>query len=59
MDEELAYELTKILNENTDELMEIHASLSSMAHKGFACENLPIMLHPGAERYYKEQDLLE
>lgn len=59
MNEELAYELTKILNENTDKLMEAHASLSSMAQKGFACEELPITLHPGAERYYREQGLLE
>ena len=59
MDEDLAYELTKILNENTDALMEMHGSLSSMTHKGFSCDDLPIMLHPGAERYYKEHELLE
>lgn len=57
MDEELAYELTKILYENLDALIEQHAAMSAMKHGGFMYEELPIELHPGAERFYRENGL--
>lgn len=59
MDEDLVYELTSILYENTDALADKHQALSSMSRKGFMCDALPIALHPGAERFYREHGLLE
>lgn len=58
MDEDLVYELTSILCENTELLAESHPSLASMTKKGFMCSDLPIELHPGAERLYREKGLL-
>lgn len=58
MDEELVYELTSILYNNTEQLKEQHPALSSMSKEGFMYDELPIALHPGAERFYKEMGLL-
>lgn len=58
MDDELVYELTSILYENTDVLAKEHPSLASMSKNSFMCDNLPIELHPGAERFYKEKGVL-
>ncbi|MCT8999201.1 TAXI family TRAP transporter solute-binding subunit [Chelativorans intermedius] len=55
--DEVAYQMTKQLFENLDELVAAHS-----AAKAISAENgpkgLPLPLHPGAERYYKEQGLL-
>lgn len=59
MDEDLVYELTSILYENTETLADLHPSLASMSKKGFMYNDLPIALHPGAERFYREMGLLE
>lgn len=59
MDEELVYELTSILWDSTDVLAEKHQALSAMTGSGFMYDALPIALHPGAERFYREQGLLE
>lgn len=59
MDEDLVYELTSILYENTAALKEMHPALSAMSRKGFMYNELPIPLHPGAQRFYKEHGLLE
>lgn len=58
MDEDLVYELTGILCEHTSELEEMHGSLAAMSKSGFMYDDLPIALHRGAERYYKEKGLL-
>lgn len=58
MDEELAYELTALLYENADALGQEHASLLAMGKEGFMYDSLPISLHPGAERFYREKHLL-
>ena len=58
MDEELVYELTSILYNSTEQLKEQHPALSSMSKKGFMYDELPIALHPGAERFYQEKGLL-
>lgn len=58
MDEDLVYELTKILYEHTGELEKMHGSLASMSKDGFMYDDLPIVLHEGAERYYKEAGML-
>ena len=55
--DEVAYQMTKLLFENLDEMVAAHA-----AAKAINAENgpkgLPIPLHPGAERYYKEKGLM-
>lgn len=58
MDEELVYELTSILYNSKEQLKEQHPALSSMSKEGFMYDELPIALHPGAERFYKEKGLL-
>jgi TRAP transporter TAXI family solute receptor len=56
--DETAYQMTKLLFENLDQMTAAHA-----AAKGIKAENaltgMPIPLHPGAERYYKEAGLLK
>ena len=55
--EEVAYQMTKQLFENLDEMVAAHAAARAIdAAKG--AKGLPIPLHPGAERYYKEAGLL-
>jgi TRAP transporter TAXI family solute receptor len=56
--DEEAYQMTKQLFENLPELVAAHK-----AAKGIKLENavkgLPIPLHPGAEKYYREKGLLK
>ena len=55
--DELAYEMTKQLFENLDTMTAAHAAAKAIAaDKG--AKGLPIPLHPGAEKYYKEKGLL-
>ena len=55
--EEVAYQMTKQLFENLDEMVAAHAAAQAIAaDKG--AKGLPIPLHPGAERYYKENGLM-
>ncbi|APE30314.1 C4-dicarboxylate ABC transporter substrate-binding protein [Halomonas aestuarii] len=53
MDEELAYEITKVLFEYTDELIAIHPAANDTTVE-FSVESTPIAFHPGALRYYEE-----
>ena len=55
--EETAYEMTKQLFENLDRLTAAHAAANAIKLET-ALEGMPVPLHPGAERYYKEQGLL-
>ena len=59
MDDDLVYEITSILYENRDRLKDLHPALSYTAQSGFMFNDLPIELHAGAERFYKEKGLLE
>lgn len=54
MDEELAYEITRVLFERTDELIAIHPAAESTT-VDFTLEATPIPLHAGAARYLQEQ----
>ncbi|MEA4933910.1 MAG: TAXI family TRAP transporter solute-binding subunit [Lawsonibacter sp.] len=58
MDEGLVYTLTKTLYQSIPELAERHSAVAEMAQDGFACNDLPIPLHSGAQRYYEEIGLL-
>lgn len=55
--DDMAYQMTKQLFENLDKLVATHS-----AAKAIKAENgpkgLPVPLHPGAERYYKEEGLM-
>lgn len=53
LDEETVYKITKVINENVDQLVNIHASLVDYDPEK-APLNLTADLHPGAEKYYKE-----
>ncbi|MBT2771262.1 TAXI family TRAP transporter solute-binding subunit [Halomonas sp. ISL-60] len=53
MDEELAYQLTQLLFENTDELIAVHPAANDTTVK-FTMESTPVPLHPGAIRYFEE-----
>ena len=55
--EELAYEMTRQLFENLDEMTAAHAAARAISAQN-GPKGLPIPLHPGAERYYKENGLL-
>ena len=55
--DELAYQMTKLLFENLDQLKAAHAAAGDIDLET-AIKNAPIPLHPGAERFYKEQGLL-
>lgn len=53
MDEELAYQITRILFEHTDELIAIHPAANDTTVE-FSVNSTPIAFHPGALRYYEE-----
>jgi uncharacterized protein len=55
--EETAYQMTKLLFENLDKLAASHAAAKGIKLED-AVKALPVPLHPGAERYYKEKGLL-
>lgn len=56
--EELAYNITKAVWEHLSILTEEHAALKAMK-KEFIVSDLPVPLHPGAERYWKEVGVLK
>lgn len=53
MSEEVAYQVTRILWANLDALQRQHASTRSMSLER-ALHDMPLPLHPGAIRYYRE-----
>ena len=54
MDEELVFRLAELLDEGRGPLSENGGLLSELAADGFMTEGLPVPLHPGAERYFRE-----
>jgi len=56
MDEEFVYRLTKSIYENLSFLQAIHKATKAMTLDK-ALSGLPVPLHPGAARYYKEVGL--
>ncbi|MFD1914210.1 TAXI family TRAP transporter solute-binding subunit [Halodurantibacterium flavum] len=53
MEEELAYEITRVLFERVDELIAIHPAANDTTVE-FSLSSTPVPLHPGAIRYYQE-----
>ncbi len=56
--EETAYQMTKLLFENLDRMVASHSAAKDITLEG-AITGLPIPLHPGAERYYRERGLIQ
>lgn len=56
MEEPLAYEITKLILEHTEELASAHAVAKEITLKS-AVRGSPIPFHPGALRYYKEKGI--
>ena len=55
--DEVAYQMTKQLFENLDRLTAAHAAAKAITLDG-ALTGMPVPLHPGAERYYKEKGMM-
>jgi uncharacterized protein len=53
MEDDLAYEVTRAVFENIDELIAIHPAAEDTTVE-FTMESTPIPLHPGAIRYFEE-----
>jgi TRAP transporter TAXI family solute receptor len=58
LDQDLAYNITKLTFENKQELVELNP-LSKEISLETATVGLPVPLHPGAEKYYREKGLLK
>lgn len=55
---ETAYRMTKLLFENLDALKAAHSAAHGIDPQK-ALDGMPVPLHPGAERYYREAGLLK
>ncbi|MCP1419503.1 TRAP transporter TAXI family solute receptor [Pseudomonas laurylsulfativorans] len=55
--DEVAYEMTRLLFDNLTRLGNSHSAAKDIKLES-AAKNLPIALHPGAERYYREKGAL-
>ena len=55
--DEVAYQMTKLMFDNLDRLGTAHSAAKDIKLES-ATKNLPIPLHPGAERFYKEAGAL-
>ena len=58
LDEEVAYQMAKTLYEQAEKMAEASGVFFNMRDKSFIANDLPIRLHPGAERFYKEVGIL-
>ena len=56
--EETAYQMTKLLFENLDKMAASHAAAKAI-DVAKALDGMPVPLHPGAERYYREVGVLK
>jgi uncharacterized protein len=53
MEEDLAYEVTKVIFERVDDLIAVHPAAEDITVE-FTMDSTPIPLHPGAIRYFEE-----
>jgi len=56
--EETAYQMTKLLYDNLPQLIASHAAAKAI-DPAKALDGMPVPLHPGAERYYREAGILK
>lgn len=55
--DDLAYQMTKLLFDHLDEMVAAHAAAKQIKLED-ALKGMPIPLHPGAEKFYKEKGLM-
>ncbi len=58
LSDDLAYQMTKLVFEQRDELVASHAAASDIKLEK-ALEGMPIPLHPGAERFFREKGMMK
>lgn len=58
VDEDIAYQMTRLIFDNLSALGNAHSAARAIRLET-AAQNLPIPLHPGAERFYREAGVLE
>ena len=56
--EDLVYKMTKALHDNKDKLVAAHAAAKAISLEK-AVEGMPVPLHPGAEKFYKEKGIVK
>lgn len=56
--DDTAYQMTKLIFDNLDTLKAAHSAARDI-DPSKAAQNLPLPLHPGAERYYREAGILK
>ncbi|MGA0583847.1 MAG: TAXI family TRAP transporter solute-binding subunit, partial [Castellaniella sp.] len=56
--DDLVYQMTKVFYEQLDTLKSAHNAAKSIERDN-ALKGMPVPLHPGAERYYKEVGLIK
>ncbi|MDY4783533.1 TAXI family TRAP transporter solute-binding subunit [Pygmaiobacter massiliensis] len=59
MDEELVYTITKALYDSVEEMAAEQPVMAEMKKEDFCYSNLPVPLHPGAEKFYRERGLVQ
>ena len=59
MSEEQVYQLTQKIWESSGQLSARHPAMQELIYPEFLCQNLPIPLHPGAQKFYQEQNMLD
>ena len=50
--------MTKSMFDNIDQMTAAHAAAKAI-NKGTAATGMPVPLHPGAEKYYREAGLIK
>ncbi|SDJ45455.1 TAXI family TRAP transporter solute-binding subunit [Salipiger marinus] len=55
--DEVAYQMTKLLFDNLEELTSSHQAAAQIKLEA-ALDGMPVPLHPGAERFYREQGMI-
>lgn len=58
LDEDTVYDITKTLYENLDAMIDTHNAAKHIDIEKFS-EGIPVPLHPGAEKYFREVGVLE
>ena len=56
--DDLAYQMTKALYDNLDTMYAAHNAAKAIKREN-AIKGMPVPLHPGAARYYKEVGLMK
>jgi TRAP transporter TAXI family solute receptor len=57
VDDEIAYQMAKLLFEHQDAMVAAHKAAADISLDK-AAKDMPVPLHPGAERFYKEKGLI-